>query len=405
MRMRSVTIAATVLMMLFGRTAASASSTPGSCDRACLKSFMDSYIDALKAKTVADLPVTEDVKVTEDCKEITLGNGYPKSFSGAVDYRLDIIDVSRNGAFAFLVIKDGSASVLYAVRLKMADRKISQIETMVVKNSSEGMIFTPQGFKEHGDTVMTYMPTESELNTREEMAAMAVKYPQGLQKGGTFEKNGVPFTADAYRLENGQLMAGPGCTFLSGCENIAKQGLPTLSAMLYQVALVDEEAGIVLLRMNFGAGSVMGDNKTTLDVFESFKVYADSIHAVRAFMQKMADAATRTPENLFGWDYEKVVTGARAVRRARDALSMVPVNVTEGSIRFSMPAGADGCRFELYTVSGRCVVTQVFSNAAPGSDFSCRLPVMPSGCYIGNLVFLNGDKALFPRQFTVSSTR
>ena len=62
--------------------------------------------------------------------------------------------------------------------------------------------------------------------------------------------------------------------------------MPTLAAIKAQVAAVDEEQGIVWLRMNFGKGSLMkGDGE--LSVFEMFKIYDGRINAVEAFMKEV----------------------------------------------------------------------------------------------------------------------
>jgi hypothetical protein len=61
------------------------------------------------------------------------------------------------------------------------------------------------------------------------------------------------------------------------------------------VAAVDEEMGIVLLRMNFGDTGSYGPGNG-LFVFEAFKVYGGQVHAVEAFMRVMPAS---TP---FGWD-------------------------------------------------------------------------------------------------------
>jgi hypothetical protein len=141
---------------------------------------------------------------------------------------------------------------------------------------------------------MLLTPDAALRNTREDAIRTAELYPAGL-KAGSFVKVEAPFSADAYRFENGRLMAGPGCTFLPGCENIKVQKIPTLSATTYRVAAVDEDLGIVLLRLNFGPGStrVAGDE---LIVWEAFKVYGGQIHAVEAFMKNMP---VGTPS---GWD-------------------------------------------------------------------------------------------------------
>jgi hypothetical protein len=184
--------------------------------------------------------------------------------------------------------------VLFQARLKVVSGKISEIDTTVVHNRDEGMIYRPEVLKT-ASAAMNVIPEQSQKNTREEMARLALLYPAGL-KVGSFVKVDAQFAPDAYRLENGQLMAGPGCTFIAGCADIKGQRLPTLAGIVAKVAAVDEEQGIVWLRMSFGPGSLMG-REGTLMVWEMFKIYGGRIHAVEAFM-KTAPLGT-----AFGWEY------------------------------------------------------------------------------------------------------
>jgi hypothetical protein len=354
------------------------------CDRECLKGYITQYLNAMSAHKLDSLPLADNVKITEDCKVIKAGEGYWKDFAGTVGYRLDIIDTRMGGAFAFVVVKNGSSSVLFGLRLKITNKKITQIETMVVKNSTEGMIFTPAGFKTPDDSAMTKMPQESQLNTREEMAAMVVKYPESFKKqSSTFAKGGVPFVAKAYRLENGQLMAGPGCTFFSGCDDIRTQGLPYLPNMLHQVALVDEQSGIVLLRMNFGAGSVMNDNKNTLDVFEAFKTYGDSVHAVNAFMQKVPDVTNRTPEALFNWNYNTDVTRiSRHETMVSDAI-ISQVVISGGKLSIPVHASVRSISIDMFDITGHRVSTVTTKNGLKKSVLNMPLGNLAAGQYLG----------------------
>jgi hypothetical protein len=91
-------------------------------------------------------------------------------------------------------------------------------------------------------------------------------------------------------------MAGPGCNFRPpSCEDIKAQRIPTLPEISYRVAVVDEEMGIVWLRLDFGAGSI-GPKENALHAWEAFKIYGGQIHAVEAFMKVM-------PAHLpSGWD-------------------------------------------------------------------------------------------------------
>jgi hypothetical protein len=274
-----------------GETQAVADS--GACDRACLTALLDQYLAALDAGDASALPVADDLLFTEDQTERAFGaEGIWAGDVALTDYRMDIIDVQEGIAASLVKLEENGTPVLMALRLLTEDSRITGVESFVVRSAEEGMIFNIDAIQTLSDG-MAYTPAPEQLNTREDMIDAAVRYPEGL-KVGSFVTSDVPFSADAYRFENGQLMAGPGCTFIPGCDNIKEQGLPTLAQIEYQVAAVDQEQGVVLVRMDFGPGSIFPapgrpDNQS-LSVFEAFKVYDGQVHAVEAFMEmKPAD--------------------------------------------------------------------------------------------------------------------
>jgi hypothetical protein len=186
------------------------------------------------------MPVTANVKFIEDNVQKKLGDGLWQTASKLRTFRPDVLDVKQNTAVSLVVLEEG----------------------------------------------MNLEPT----SPRAEAIGVATKYPEGL-KIGSFVKADAQFAPDAYRFENGRLMAGPGCTFFPGCDN---QRFPTLSGIKYREPIVDEELGIVLLRMNFGPGSVSGPDPVLVP-WEIFKV-SGQIQAVEAFM-KMFPASMGT-----GWE-------------------------------------------------------------------------------------------------------
>ena len=116
-------------------------------------------------------------------------------------------------------------------------------------------------------------------------------------KLGSFVKADTPFAPDAYRIENGMITAGKGCK-TPNCENLQTQPIPTLFEITSRVAAVDEDLGIVWVRMDFGKNSMFGPDadKQSLIVWEYFKIYGGKIHAIEAFMLGMP---RETPS---GWD-------------------------------------------------------------------------------------------------------
>lgn len=262
------------------------------CDRECLRGFVTQYLNAMTAHNPGALPLASNARFTENAAEMKLGEGLWKNASGIGSYRLDILDVRQGVAASQVVMQEAGAPVMLSLRLKIADRKISEIETQVTRKQSEGAIFNVNALQAPRKE-MTFAPDRAQLNSREEAIRIAETYPAGL-KVGSFVTVDAPFAPDAYRIENGGVAAGPGCT-RPGCENIKTQNIIKHPAITTRVAAVDEDLGIVLLRMNFGDTGSYGPGNA-LVVWEAFKVYGGQIHAVEAFMRIMPASAGS------GWD-------------------------------------------------------------------------------------------------------
>jgi uncharacterized protein (TIGR02246 family) len=265
--------------------ASSPSVTSSACDRECLRGITTEYLNALVAHNPGALPIAENVRFTEDTVEAKLGESpLWKNASKLRPFRFDILDVKQGVAATQVIVEEAGAPAMLMLRLKVVDKKIAEVETQVTRSKAEGSIFDVDALQTPSQA-MLLKTDPSQRNSREAAIKIAESYPAGL-KAGSFVTVDAPFAADAYRFENGRLMAGPGCTFMPGCVDIKSQKIPTLSEVKYRVAAVDEDLGVVLLRLDFGKGSsrVAGDS---LIVWEAFKVYGGQIHAVEAFMKNM----------------------------------------------------------------------------------------------------------------------
>jgi hypothetical protein len=264
------------------------------CDRDCLRGMLTTYLDAMLKHDPALVPTTDNVRFTEDHKDLRLGEGLWDSIQGYGTFRQDVLDVRGSTAGTHVLAMENGNPVLVAIRLKIEGGKVSEAETTVVRNREEGMIFNPANVIA-ASPAMNVVPTPAQRNSREELVRLAMLYPAGLRIG-SFVEAGGQFADETYRFENGQLMAGPGCTFFANCERVREQSIPTLPGVTAQVAAVDEELGIVWLRMNFGPGSLMrGEGE--LSVWEMFKIYDGRIQAIEAFMEEVP------PGTPFGWTY------------------------------------------------------------------------------------------------------
>ena len=262
------------------------------CDRECLRGFITQYLDALVAHNPSALPLADKVRFTEDSMEMHLGDGLWKDASRIRAYRQDVLDVRQGVAASQVVLEEAGSPALFVLRLKVANKKITEIETMVTRTQKEGALFKLDALQA-ADKNMLSAPDKSQLPSREDAIRIAQFYPAGL-KIGSFVTVDAPFAPDAYRVENGAITAGPGCS-RPGCENIKTQKIMEHPFITTRVIAVDEDLGIALLRMNFGQTNSYGAGNALI-VWEEFKVYGGQIHAVEAFMKIM-------PASMgSGWD-------------------------------------------------------------------------------------------------------
>jgi hypothetical protein len=272
--------------------AGAAHSVAADCDRECLRGFITQYLDALVAHNPTALPLSAKVRFTEDSVEMHLGDGLWKDVSRIRTYRQDILDVRQGVAASQVIVEAAASPAFLTLRLKVADKKITEIESMVTRTQKEGALFKPDALQA-ADKTMAMVPEKSQLATREDAIRIANFYPAGL-KIGSFVTVDAPFAPNAYRVENGVITAGPGCS-RPGCEDIKTQKIMEHPFITTRVAAVDEELGIVLLRMNFGQTNSYGQGNA-LVVWEAFKIYGGQMHAVEAFMKIMPAAMGS------GWD-------------------------------------------------------------------------------------------------------
>jgi len=285
---RLVKLALSAALPLFTLNAA----TTPDCDRACLRGFINQYLDALVTHNPSALPLSDKVRFTEDTVEMKPGDGLWKNASKIRSYRQDILDVRQGVAASQVIVEESGSPVFLMLRLKVAGKKITEIETQVTRKQSEGGLFAIDALQAPSPA-MAAAPAPPDLMQREDAIKTAMFYPAGL-KVGSFVTVDAPFAADAYRIENGARSAGQGCA-RAGCENIKAQTIMEHPGITTRVVAVDEELGIVLLRMNFGQTKSYGQGNA-LVVWEAFKVYGGQIHGVEAFMKIMPVSAGS------GWD-------------------------------------------------------------------------------------------------------
>jgi len=107
---------------------------PQVCDRACLEGFIEAYLAALVAHDPAQLQVAGAVKFVENNQPLKLGEGTWKTVTGLGEYRHYFADPESGQVAVITVVHENGADALFDVRLSVANRKITEAETMIIRD-------------------------------------------------------------------------------------------------------------------------------------------------------------------------------------------------------------------------------------------------------------------------------
>jgi hypothetical protein len=290
----------------FAQPARAPAATAPACDRECLRGKITEVLYALADHDVSKLAVAPTLRVTEDAVEKPLDKvGLVRSVTKLRGYRQDIIDERAGQAVAGVMVEESGAPVILVVRAKVdGEQRLSELEFVATRSRADGLLFNVDGYSGAPAKAMNIAPTPAQLASREKAIEIAMYYPRGLSSAKSFNAVGAPFAKEAYRLENGNLMAGPGCKFAPGCDDIGSQSLKvfeTLGKVTVRDIVVDERMGIVIMRLSWNASGAPGSDKLT--AWEMFKVYDGQIHMVQAYIR-----AFKPADDLGGWPIRPGIT-------------------------------------------------------------------------------------------------
>jgi hypothetical protein len=106
------------------------------------------YLKALLVHKLDELPVTENLRFTEDGVDKKLGEGLWKTisrFRGAP--QVFITDVPQGVVGIHTVVEENGAPALLVVRLKTVAGRITEVETMITRGQKDGVIFDVDAIK------------------------------------------------------------------------------------------------------------------------------------------------------------------------------------------------------------------------------------------------------------------
>jgi len=228
---------------------------------------LDDYFEALSAGDPSTLPLAADVKFTENAETLELGMTDFWQNAGDVKYSQRLLDTTQCSVAAQAVVPENATDLPIAVRLKVENAQLTEIETIVVRpgdyTASFAVASDPQAIIDIADDIGWHDEVpETERATREELISWIDTY-------FTAFPNGVCATSgQCRRLENG------GGDFPCGLSCSGGTG-----GFVSRVILADEVRGIA-------AGFTIFDYMTDghLDM-HMMKMSGGQVHAVHALLR------------------------------------------------------------------------------------------------------------------------
>lgn len=253
-------------------------------ERTNLMALVDQYLAALETKDTSNLPLAENVKFTENGKELAVGEGFWAT-AGKPLLKITLIDTQQDGVHIQAVMEEPYSAetvgagtpqmggmpaakaepkpaegtirpILFAARLKVENEKITEIETIIARENefamnlpgggAEGVLATKD---QDWDTIL---PIE-QRTPRQVMIDAADKYFDMFAEEPTVS---VPFAKVCDRWENG-FQTTKGGSFAGGPEMPAHDCSPkglVISNHGPRRFLVDEEKGLVVAYVHFAGG-------------------------------------------------------------------------------------------------------------------------------------------------------
>ena len=251
---------------------ASTGPIPLNCNRACLENAVNQYLAAVVAHNPAGLPLSKDVKYTENDQVIELGDGFWKTAEGRGNYTHTVAD-PEFGQVAFMgTMKEAGQPLLMSLRIRVELGRITEIESVYFKPGGGGPnnIAAMDAPHKPEDFWFKSIPPAQQMS-RQELIAVADGYFTGLQKNDGKGINGTgtyPFTNDCHRIENGSATtnvpraagkASDGVdAFSLDCMSQFKLGYYFIVQNIHdrRYPVVDRERGIVWSHVVFDQGTV-----------------------------------------------------------------------------------------------------------------------------------------------------
>jgi len=270
---------------------------PAVCNRACLEDLVNQYLAAVVAHDPKRLPLSADVKYTEDDQVLDVGDGFWNTAVAIGNYKHYFADPVTGQAAWMGTMKEQRGTLLMALRLRVQLGRITEIETSYFRMGGGGPNdIAAMDARGTPEPLWLQRAPATRPYTRQELIDVANAYFEAVQRDDG--KGFYPFTDDCDRIENGSRTTNNpgsrpstpgGFNYMAlGCKAQLESGYLGIVSNIHhrRYPLVDEERGVVwaysVFDMNGTVRSIRLASGETADMSQ-FAGRASSIEVTEAF--------------------------------------------------------------------------------------------------------------------------
>jgi hypothetical protein len=109
------------------------------CDRTCLGSMLDRYLEAVVAHDPSKAPLVVGFRQTENALNVAPGNGVWKSVTALGKVQRRYFDAETGQAGYFGTVMEGSETAIVTVRLRVEDNALTEAEWYIARANDPGL--------------------------------------------------------------------------------------------------------------------------------------------------------------------------------------------------------------------------------------------------------------------------
>ncbi len=303
-RLTLLMLAAGLALPLCGIAAQPPTGGADRCDRHCLLQILWDYTEALTDDKPSQVPAAAHVRVTSNGRVVELGQGQVWGSPRRLPFRHSLVDPTTGAAIFYGVVTNdirprrGAAPAstalaptapagsgergptwwFYALRLKVHNRRITEVEEVSYDGSSMGANAKALSLP---DRLFDTLLPPDEQSSRRELTHVANEYFDAVS--GKLDYHKVPWHPDCQRVELGVFTVNA-ATSPGSCGGEFQNPAVRWNVVNRRFYITDVNRGLVLAIANFTTPPDLPHNNGSV-VFELFKVQDGLIRQIQAFFR------------------------------------------------------------------------------------------------------------------------